>query len=185
MTKLEQVYHKICNDDKIKNMIKNQVYQNHLRDDFYQEIILKLLEFEDTNLLIEFYDKNILERFIIKMCRYSLSSTKIEENGVRRGGGDFYIKFLLNKTDILDNNIDKVDTTDIEKDLDVMMITDKIDGILLGRSMRDLDKHYHNLLFSLFRNGLSYSDISKQTGLNYHSVRYSVQKTLKMLRNRL
>ncbi|CAB4158168.1 hypothetical protein UFOVP695_38 [uncultured Caudovirales phage] len=186
MTKLEQVYDKICGDNKIKNMIKNQVFQIHLREDFYQEIILKLLEFENKDLLIDFYEKGILERFIIKMCKYSLASTKIEDNGVRRGGGDFYIKYIVGRNDeSITKMVDVPDTIDLEKEIDGLILNEKIDKILFRRSKKDLDKHYHNTLFSMFRNGMSYAEISETTGVNYHSVRYSIQKTIKMLRSKL
>jgi hypothetical protein len=184
MTKLEQVYKKICGDEKIKNIIMSQVYEYHLRDDFYQEMILKILEFKNTDLLIEFYDKDILERFIVKLCRYSLLKTKIEDNGVRRGGGDFYIKYILDKKTNLDY-VEVTDTIDLEKEYDVKVFNEKIDTIMKSIYSKDLDKHYHNLLFSLYRNGFSYSEISEQTGINYHSIRYSIQKTLGIIKKKM
>lgn len=184
MTKIEQVYHKICNDDNIKRIIKQQVFETSLRDDFYQEIILKLLEFKDTDLLIKFYDDDILERFIIKMCRYSLAKTKIDENGIRNGGGDFYIKYLLeDKVDIEDYEV--VDNIDIVRDLDNKDMIDKIDTIMSKRNLRDIDKHYHNVLFSMYKNGMTIPQISKQMNISYYSVRYSIQKTIKMIKDRL
>ncbi len=186
-SQIQEVYDYIIKNKRLETLIKLQVFEFHFQDDFYQEVILKVLEFKGHSVLIDLYNKKdgSLEKYIMNMASYMLGKTNIDD-GIRRGGGSFYIKYILKGSiQNLDNHTNCVYKDSIEDQLDYKLLNEKIDKTLNKRNQRDVDKHYNNLLFNLYRNGMSFSEISNHTGINYRSVRYSIQKTIKLLKSKI
>jgi RNA polymerase sigma factor (sigma-70 family) len=96
------------------------------------------------------------------------------------------LKTISNNRKISIVEIDETQEIEFQMSIEDLMIKNEQDNIDLNQlrtSIESLNKTQKEIIYLKFYNDLDYQDIAEITGLKYQSIRNSMHKALKMLRN--
>ncbi len=164
----------------------SKMCSNQNRDDLKSHLLIELSKKED-NKIIELLSLNRkeLDYYCIKILMNQLKSNTssfhklysiVYVSGNNKNRVDFKVLDIESVTEILNIEDEQIE----DNSLYYKRKVDQIKTILLH--IKPVDA----LLFNFYYfDGMSYADISRMSGVNWQSIRYSVVKTLELVKNKL
>jgi hypothetical protein len=170
-----QVINQLIESEEVNELI-NKIEPKELRGDFKGHLYLTLIDYDKEKILKarrEGYLNKLIGRIIISQFKSNTSDFyRIYRNqGFRKG-----IIFI---NPILSNENEQIEYEETREEWIIDKV-EEINNILRSR------EYYHTTLFRMyFFDDMTYQQIEKMTGINFQSVRISVLKTIKFIKQRI
>lgn len=163
----------ILSDGSLQQSINNMIPLSY-RDDFRSHLYLQILEIPNKKLK-EALKKGYFKYYIIRIiCNTNgINSSFWKET---RNHGFWEPNMVLELDTTYETNQEEYD---YDKDNEYVIRNAQVDQILKSIHW------YHQELFRLHRQGNTYRQIEKLTGINYQSVRLSILKTIDTIKKNL